>query len=111
VAGSPGIEQPGLGGGAIAQAVYFEMIYFARPDTYMHGESLYAYRLELGRFLAREHPIEADLVFGVPDSGIPAAIGYSQESGISYTEGLIKIAMWGALLFSLPRQCASLAFA
>jgi amidophosphoribosyltransferase len=68
----------------------FEMIYFARPDTYMHGESLYAYRLELGRFLAREHPIEADLVFGVPDSGIPAAIGYSQESGISYTEGLIK---------------------
>jgi amidophosphoribosyltransferase len=68
----------------------FEMIYFARPDTYMQGESLYAYRMELGRYLAREHPIEADLVFGVPDSGIPAAIGYSQASGISYTEGLIK---------------------
>lgn len=68
----------------------FEMIYFARPDSQMHGESLYSYRLRLGRYLARESPAEVDLVIGVPDSGIPAAIGYSQASGIPYAEGLIK---------------------
>jgi amidophosphoribosyltransferase len=68
----------------------FEMIYFARPDSVMHGESLYSYRMRLGKSLAIESPIEADLVIGVPDSGIPAAIGYSQVSGIPYAEGLIK---------------------
>jgi amidophosphoribosyltransferase len=68
----------------------FEMIYFARPDSVMHDESLYSYRMRLGRRLAQETPVDADLVIGVPDSGIPAAIGYSQASGISYAEGLIK---------------------
>ena len=68
----------------------FEMIYFARPDSIMEGESLYTYRLRLGRRLAEESPIEADMVMGVPDSGIPAAIGFSQVSGIPYAEGLIK---------------------
>jgi amidophosphoribosyltransferase len=68
----------------------FEMIYFARPDSVMHEESLYSYRMRLGRRLAEESLVDADLVFGVPDSGIPAAIGYSQASGISYAEGLIK---------------------
>lgn len=68
----------------------FEMIYFARPDSVMHNESLYSYRLRLGQRLAEESPVEADIVFGVPDSGIPAAIGYSQSSGIPYAEGLIK---------------------
>jgi amidophosphoribosyltransferase len=69
----------------------FEMIYFARPDSVMHDESLYSYRLRLGRQLAMESVgIEADLVMGVPDSGIPAAIGFSQQSGITYAEGLIK---------------------
>ncbi|NJN86167.1 MAG: amidophosphoribosyltransferase [Leptolyngbyaceae cyanobacterium SL_7_1] len=70
----------------------FEMIYFARPDSVMHDESLYSYRLRLGRQLAMESAagIEADLVMGVPDSGIPAAIGFSQQSGITYAEGLIK---------------------
>lgn len=68
----------------------FEMIYFARPDSVMHNETLYSYRMRLGRRLAAESPIEADLVFGVPDSGIPAAIGFSQASGIVYGEGLIK---------------------
>jgi amidophosphoribosyltransferase len=68
----------------------FEMIYFARPDSVMCGESLYSYRLEIGRILARESFIEADIVIGVPDSGIPAAIGFSQESGITFAEGLIK---------------------
>jgi amidophosphoribosyltransferase len=68
----------------------FEMIYFARPDSVMHNESLYSYRLRLGRQLAAESPVAADMVLGVPDSGIPAAIGFSEATGIRYAEGLIK---------------------
>jgi amidophosphoribosyltransferase len=68
----------------------FEMIYFARPDSVMNSESLYTYRLRLGRQLAAESPVDADIVIGVPDSGVPAAIGFSQGSGIPYAEGLIK---------------------
>ncbi len=68
----------------------FEHIYFARPDSVIDGASIYRSRLEAGRLLAREHPVEADLVVGVPDSGITAAIGYSRESGIPYGEALIK---------------------
>ncbi|NJK34028.1 MAG: amidophosphoribosyltransferase [Oscillatoriales cyanobacterium SM2_2_1] len=68
----------------------FELIYFARPDSVMRGDSLYSYRMRLGKILAQEAPVAADIVIGVPDSGIPAAIGYSQASGIPYAEGLIK---------------------
>jgi len=68
----------------------FEYIYFARPDSIIGGQLIHEVRQELGRELAREHPIEADLVMGVPDSAIPAAIGYALESGLPYTEGLIK---------------------
>ncbi|MEB3321330.1 MAG: amidophosphoribosyltransferase [Synechococcaceae cyanobacterium] len=68
----------------------FEMIYFARPDSRFFGESLYSYRVRIGEVLAREAPVEADIVIGVPDSGIPAAIGYSQASGIPFGDGLIK---------------------
>ena len=68
----------------------FEMIYFARPDSVMNTESLYTYRLRLGRQLVQEAPAQADVVIGVPDSGVPAAIGFSQASGIPYAEGLIK---------------------
>jgi amidophosphoribosyltransferase len=68
----------------------FEMIYFARPDSLMHEESLYSYRMRIGHQLAKESSISADIVIAVPDSGIPAAIGYSQVSGIPYAEGLIK---------------------
>jgi amidophosphoribosyltransferase len=68
----------------------FEMIYFARPDSVMNDESLYAYRLRIGEILAKESCVEADMVIGVPDSGIPAAIGFSRTSGIPYAEGLIK---------------------
>jgi amidophosphoribosyltransferase len=68
----------------------FEMIYFARPDSVMHEETLYTYRVRLGQRLAKESFVEADLVMGVPDSGVPAAIGFSQISGIPYGEGLIK---------------------
>jgi amidophosphoribosyltransferase len=68
----------------------FEMIYFARPDSVVQDETLYSYRMRIGRRLALESPAEADLVIAVPDSGVPAAIGYSQTSGIPYAEGLIK---------------------
>lgn len=68
----------------------FEMIYFARPDSVFHGESLYSYRKRIGQRLAKESPADVDLVMAVPDSGVPAAIGYSEQSGIPYAEGLIK---------------------
>lgn len=68
----------------------FEMIYFSRPDSVVEGETLYSYRLRIGRVLGSESYVDADIVIGVPDSGIPAAIGFSQQSGIPYAEGLIK---------------------
>lgn len=68
----------------------FEMIYFARPDSIVNQESLYSYRMRLGQQLAKEAPADVDLVIAVPDSGVPAAIGFSQGSGIPYAEGLIK---------------------
>ena len=68
----------------------FEMIYFARPDSVFHGESLYSYRKRIGQRLAQESPANVDLIMAVPDSGVPAAIGYSEASGIPYAEGLIK---------------------
>ena len=68
----------------------FEFIYFARPDSVIDGRLVYQVRQEMGRHLAREYPVEADLVIPVPDSAIPAATGYAQESGIPFGEGLIK---------------------
>ena len=68
----------------------FEFIYFARPDSILDGQLVYLARQEMGRQLAREHTVEADLVVPVPDSGTPAAVGYARESGIPYQEGLIK---------------------
>jgi amidophosphoribosyltransferase len=68
----------------------FEYIYFSRPDSIIDEQLIHEVRQEFGRQLAREHPVEADLVMAVPDSGTPAAIGYAKESGIPYDEGLIK---------------------
>lgn len=68
----------------------FEFIYFARPDSYIFGRSCHDVRKQLGRELAKEHPVEADLVIPVPDSSICAALGYSQESGIPFEMGLIR---------------------
>jgi amidophosphoribosyltransferase len=68
----------------------FEMIYFSRPDSIVNDESLYSYRRRLGHQLAKEAPANVDLVMAVPDSGVPAAIGFSQQSKIPYAEGLIK---------------------
>jgi len=71
-------------------ACTFEYIYFARPDSRLSGQLVYPIREEMGAQLAREHPVDADIVIGVPDSAIPAAIGYARESGIPFREGLVK---------------------
>lgn len=68
----------------------FEYIYFARPDSVIDGVSVHTARVNAGRILARRHPADADMVIGVPDSGLDAAIGYSKESGIPYEIGFIK---------------------
>lgn len=68
----------------------FEYIYFARPDSVIDGSSVSICRQRAGRFLAKEHPVDADIVIGVPDSGLEAAIGYSHESGIPYAIGFTK---------------------
>lgn len=73
-----------------ASICIFEYIYFARPDSIIEGMSVYEARKRAGEVLAQEHPVEADVVFGVPDSGIEAAIGYAQYSKIPYEEGFIK---------------------
>ena len=68
----------------------FEFIYFARPDSIIQGASVHTARQRAGSFLALEHPVQADVVFGVPDSGLDAALGYSRQSGIPYGVGFIK---------------------
>ncbi|MCF3945877.1 amidophosphoribosyltransferase [Acidiphilium sp. AL] len=68
----------------------FEYIYFARPDSMMEGSSVYAARKRIGRELARESPIEADLIVPVPDSGVPAAMGFAEQSGVPFELGIIR---------------------
>lgn len=68
----------------------FEYIYFARPDSIIDGVSVYNSRVETGKLLAKAHPVDADLVVGVPDSGLSFAVGYAEESGIPYGEGIVK---------------------
>jgi len=68
----------------------FEHVYFARPDSRVAGVEVHGSRVRMGERLAREAPVDADLVIGIPDSGTPAAIGYSKASGIPFDEGLIK---------------------
>lgn len=75
---------------ACRKSCIFEFVYFARPDSNIDGINVYKSRFNAGRILAQESPVKADLVFSVPDSGTPAAIGYGQELGIPYGLGLIK---------------------
>lgn len=81
----------------------FEYVYLARPDTQIAGRGIHATRVEIGRRLAREHPVEADLVIPTPDSGTPSAIGYALESGIEFGLGLVKNAYVGRT-FIQPSQ-------
>ena len=85
----------------------FEYIYFARPDSVIDGVSVHEARIRAGRILAQQHPAEADLVVGVPDSGLDAALGFSMESGIPYGIGLIKNKYIGRTFIS-PGQNARL---
>jgi amidophosphoribosyltransferase len=73
-----------------ASTCVFEYVYLARPDTVIGGRQIVATRREMGATLAREHPVEADVVVPVPESGTPAAIGYAHESGIPFAQGLVK---------------------
>ena len=82
-------KRPPDNGRASAGCV-FEYIYFARPDSVMQGRLVHAARAAMGAALSKEYPVDADLVIGVPDSATAAAVGYSQESGIPYAEGLVK---------------------
>ncbi|HUU43615.1 MAG TPA: amidophosphoribosyltransferase [Planctomycetota bacterium] len=81
----------------------FEQVYFARPDSVVFGDVVHDVRVALGRHLAREHPVEADVVISVPDSGNSAAIGYARESGIPYDRGLIRNHYVGRTFIN-PRQ-------
>ena len=86
-----GLHSATWSGGTGRQALcVFELIYFARPDSLMAGQLVHSVRQELGAQLAREHPVDADLVIGIPDSSTAAAVGYAQESGIPFSEGLVK---------------------
>jgi amidophosphoribosyltransferase len=77
------------------KACVFEYVYLARPDSSLAGRSVHNTRVDIGRRLAREYETDADLVIGVPESGIPAAVGFAQESGIPYGQGLMKNAYVG----------------
>jgi amidophosphoribosyltransferase len=81
----------------------FEYIYFARPDSYLRGERVYPVRMQLGAELAREHPVDADIVIGVPDSATAAAVGYARQSGIPFAEALVKNRYVGRT-FIMPDQ-------
>ncbi len=85
----------------------FEYIYFARPDSVIDGVSVHSSRIMAGKILAKSHPTDADIVIGAPDSGLDAALGYSQQSGIPYGIGLIKNKYIGRTFIS-PGQCARL---
>ncbi|MCH8892555.1 MAG: amidophosphoribosyltransferase [Chloroflexi bacterium] len=88
---SDGLRTAIWSGGTGRQALcVFELIYFARPDSIMANQLVHSARQQLGAQLAREHPVDADLVIGIPDSSTAAAVGYAQESGIPYSEGLVK---------------------
>ena len=90
VIGTDGVRSIETHCGKKGNICVFEYIYFARPDSVIEGSSVQHARMRAGAFLAKEHPVEADIVIGVPDSGLDAALGYAYESGIPYGVGFIK---------------------
>jgi amidophosphoribosyltransferase len=90
VASSDGISSIRTHCGKPSSLCVFEYVYFARPDSVIDGISVHDARVRAGEILAREHPAGADIVIGVPDSGLDAALGYSRASGIPYDAGMIK---------------------
>jgi amidophosphoribosyltransferase len=94
-----------------ARPCVFEYVYFARPDSVVNGRSVYGVRKRMGRNLAKETGIEADVVVPVPDSGVPAALGFAQESGIPSRWASSATTMWAAPSSSRPRASANWACA
>ncbi len=90
VVGEDGIQSIRTHCRGICNMCIFEYIYFARPDSRIDGKSVYEARLQAGRLLARQHPVEADVVIGVPESGLDAASGFAEESGIPAVRGFVK---------------------
>ena len=86
----------------------FEFVYFARPDSWLYGKSVHAARVRMGEILADQSPVEADLVMGVPESGIPAAEGYARRSGIPYGQGLVKNRYIGRTFIAPSQELRSL---
>ncbi|MDB4981444.1 MAG: amidophosphoribosyltransferase, partial [Myxococcales bacterium] len=82
----------------------FEWVYFARPDSTIDGRSVYRSRERMGRRLALEHPVDADVVIPVPDSGVAAAIGYARQSGIPYDQGLMRSHYMGRTFIEPSQQ-------
>jgi amidophosphoribosyltransferase len=101
------IDRDGLRSSRFAESrpkgCVFEYVYLARPDTTIAGRGVHAARVEMGRRLAAEHPVDADLVIGVPESGVPAAVGYAEASGIPYGQGFVKNSYVGRT-FIQPNQ-------
>src|SRR5579884_3243265 len=85
----------------------FEYIYFARPDSQLNGQSIYMARYRMGRQLAKEYPVDADVVMAIPDSAVPGGIGYAAESGLPYVEGLIKNRYIGRTFISPDQKMRS----
>ncbi|MBV8117955.1 MAG: amidophosphoribosyltransferase, partial [Candidatus Eremiobacteraeota bacterium] len=85
----------------------FEYIYFSRPDSKLNDRSIYMARYAMGRQLAKEHPVDADVVMAVPDSAVPGGIGYAAESGLPYIEGLIKNRYIGRTFISPDQEMRS----
>jgi amidophosphoribosyltransferase len=92
---------------AIPALCMFEYIYFARPDSKLNERAIYMARYDMGRRLAREHAVDADVVMAVPDSAVPGAIGYADESGLPYVEGLIKNRYIGRTFISPDQKMRS----
>ena len=101
------IDEHGLRSNRFAEAdpkgCLFEFVYLARPDTSINGNAVHGVRVEVGRRLAKEFPVEADVVIPVPESGTPAAVGYAQASGIPFAQGFVKNAYVGRT-FIQPSQ-------
>jgi amidophosphoribosyltransferase len=90
IAGPEGVQSRFYAPALPQSSCIFEHVYFARPDSVVFGRSVNESREAMGRQLAREAPVDADIVMAVPDSGVPAALGYAQESGLPYRTGLIR---------------------
>ena len=90
VVSAEGIKSLKCGRKCDSSLCVFEFIYFARPDSVVDGSSVHVARLRAGAFLALDHPVQADVVIGVPDSGLDAALGYAKQSGIPYGVGFVK---------------------